>query len=82
MLRLRVKCVHILVGKPEGKRTLGRPRRRRQNDIKIWSYNGFRLNFTVLFRLRNKDQLWAVVNTVMNLLIQCRAGIIVSTQLI
>jgi hypothetical protein len=30
------KCVHrVLVGKPEGKRTLGRPRRRCEDNIKL-----------------------------------------------
>ena len=27
--------VHVLVGKPEGKRTLGRPRRRWEDNIKM-----------------------------------------------
>jgi hypothetical protein len=35
--RMRVKrnTYRVLVKKPEGKRPLGRPRRRRQNNVKI-----------------------------------------------
>jgi hypothetical protein len=29
------ECIRILVGKPEGKRPLGRPRRRRVDNIKM-----------------------------------------------
>ena len=29
------RIIRVLVGKPEGKRPLGRPRRRRENDIKM-----------------------------------------------
>jgi hypothetical protein len=31
----RRKCNRVLVGKPEGKRPLGRPRRRRENGIRM-----------------------------------------------
>jgi hypothetical protein len=30
------KCVNILVGKPEGKRPLGRPRRRWEGNIRMY----------------------------------------------
>jgi hypothetical protein len=29
------KCIEVSVGKPEGRRPLGRPRRKYKNDIKI-----------------------------------------------
>ena len=31
----RREVYRVLVGKPEGKRSLGRPRRRRENNIKM-----------------------------------------------
>jgi hypothetical protein len=55
------------VGKPEGKRTLGRPRRMREDNIKMvlreigWSG----MDWIVLAQYR--DQWRALVNTVMNL---------------
>jgi hypothetical protein len=57
----------ILVGKPEGKRPLGRPRRRCVDNIKIdlrqigWDGMGW-IDLT-----QDIDQWRAVVNTVMNL---------------
>jgi hypothetical protein len=57
----------ILVGKPEGKRRLGRPRRRwgiiselvfRKSDVKVW---------TACIWLEDRDQWSRLVNTVMNL---------------
>jgi hypothetical protein len=57
----------ILVGKPVGKRPLGRPRRRWVDNIKMdhieIGWNG--MNWIVLAQYR--DQWWALVNTVMNL---------------
>jgi hypothetical protein len=29
------RCIRVFVGKPEGKRPIGSPRRRRENNIKI-----------------------------------------------
>jgi hypothetical protein len=56
-----------IVGKPEGKRPHGRPRRKWKDDIKmdlkvIW-WEG--ADWILL--AENKDRWWAVVNTVMNL---------------
>jgi hypothetical protein len=56
----------ILVGKPEGKRPLGRPRSRWVNNIKMdireigWDGMDW-LNLT-----RDREQWWALVNMVMN----------------
>jgi hypothetical protein len=57
----------ILVGKPEGKRPLGRPRRRWVDNIKMdlreIGWNG--MDWIKL--AQDKDQWRALVNTVMNL---------------
>jgi hypothetical protein len=57
----------ILVGKPEGKRPLGRPRRRWVDNIKIdhreIGWDG--MDWIVL--AQDRDQWRALVNTVMNL---------------
>jgi hypothetical protein len=57
----------ILVGKPEGKRPLGRPRRRWVNNIKMdlreigWAGVGW------IDLAQDRDQWRALVNTVMNI---------------
>jgi hypothetical protein len=53
----------ILVGKPKGTRPLGRPRRRWEDDIKIYLRDG--VDWIVL--AQDRDQWRALVNTVMNL---------------
>jgi hypothetical protein len=53
----------ILVGKPEGKRPLGRPRRRWVDSIKIIGWDG--MDWIDL--AQDRDQWRALVNTVMNL---------------
>jgi hypothetical protein len=56
----------ILVGRPEGRRPLGRPRRRWEDNIKTdleevgWGMNWIELAM-------DRDRWWAVVNAVMNL---------------
>jgi hypothetical protein len=56
----------VLVGKPQGKRPLGRPKRRWENNIKTYlraiEWGG--LDSTDLVQWRH--QWWALVNTVMN----------------
>jgi hypothetical protein len=58
----------VLVGKPEGKRPLGRPRRRWKDNIMIdlltWSGRGG-MDWTDLGQ--DRDRWWVVVNAVMNL---------------
>jgi hypothetical protein len=61
------KAKRILVGNPEGKRPLGRPRRRCLNNIKMdlreigWD------GVDWIDLAQNRDQWRALVNTVMNL---------------
>jgi hypothetical protein len=50
----------ILVGKPEGKRLLGRPRRRSVDNIKIYGMDWIDL-------AQDRDQWSALVSMVMNL---------------
>jgi hypothetical protein len=56
----------ILVGRPEGRRQLGRPRRRWEDNIKIdLQVVGWRMDWIEL--AQDRDRWWAVVNAVMNL---------------
>jgi len=57
----------ILVGKPEWKRPRGRPRRRWEDNVRIYLRE---IGWEVadwMHLAQDRDQLWAVVNTVMNL---------------
>jgi hypothetical protein len=57
----------LLVGKPEGKRPLGRPRRRWMNNIKM-DLLEIRLNIVDSIGLAQDRYRWrALVNSVMNL---------------
>ena len=56
----------VLVGKPEGKRPLGRPRRRWVDNIKMdLQEMGGGGDWMEL--AQDRDRWWALVNTVMNL---------------
>jgi hypothetical protein len=60
------KCVQNLVGKPEGKRPLERPRRGQDNikiDLKVIVWEG--VNWLPV--AQDGDRLRALMNTVMNL---------------
>jgi hypothetical protein len=57
----------VLVGKLEGKRTLGRPRRRREDNIKM-DFQSVRCEDMDWINLaQDRDRWWALVNAVMNL---------------
>jgi hypothetical protein len=57
----------VLVGKPEGKRPLGRPRRRLEYNIKM-GHQGVGCGFMNWIELaQDRDRWWAFINTVMNL---------------
>jgi hypothetical protein len=57
----------ILVGKPKGKRPLGRPRRRLVDNIKIHLREVGWDGMDWIDLAQDRDQLRALVNTVMNL---------------
>jgi hypothetical protein len=57
----------ILVGKPEGKRPLGRPRSRRVDSIKIDLREMGWVGVDWIELAQDRDQWRALVNTVMNL---------------
>jgi hypothetical protein len=67
MNRVEEESYRILVGKPEGRRSLGRPRLRWVDNIKIdfreTGWDG--VDWVDL--AQDRDQWWALVNTVMNL---------------
>jgi hypothetical protein len=56
-----------LVGKPEGKRPLGRPRRRRENNIEMNLKERGWGGMDWIHQVQNSDQWKALVNTLMNL---------------
>jgi hypothetical protein len=59
----------VLVGRPEGKRPLGGPRRRWEDNIKM-DLREIGIDGAKLIRLaQDRVQWWACVNTVMNLLV-------------
>jgi hypothetical protein len=57
----------ILVGKPEGKRPLGRPRRRWVDNIKLYLRDRGWDGMGWIDLAQSRDQRRALVNTVMNL---------------
>jgi hypothetical protein len=58
---------NILVGRPEGRRPLGRPRCRWEDNIKMdLGEIGF-LDVDWIHLAQDRDRWWALVNTVMNL---------------
>ena len=63
----------VLVGKPEGKKPLGRPRRRWEDNIKMHLQEvggGLESSYLVL----DRDRLWSLVNAVMNLQVPLNTG--------
>ena len=64
----------VLVGKPEGKRPLGRPSHRWEDNIKM-DFQEVRCVAMDWIRLaQDRDRWWALVNAVMNLRVPYSAG--------
>jgi hypothetical protein len=61
------RCMKGLVGNPEGKRPLGRPRRWWENNIKIDLQEVGCGDMYWIDLAQDRDRLWAFVNAVMNL---------------
>ena len=57
----------VLVGKPEGKRPLGRPRRRWEDNIKVDLQEAGCGGKDWIDLAQDRDGWWALVNTVMNI---------------
>jgi hypothetical protein len=68
------KAYRLLVGKPEGKRPLGRPRRRWVDNIRMYlgKVGWGDVDWTGLARHRNRWR--ALVNSVLNLRVSLNAG--------
>jgi hypothetical protein len=60
------KAYMMLVGKPEGKRPLGRPRRRWVYNVKVDSRQIGWSGMDLIDLAQDRDQWRALVNTVMN----------------
>ena len=57
----------VLVGKPKGKRLLGRPRRRWEDNIKMALQEVVRGGMDWIYLAQDRDRCRALVNAVMNL---------------
>ena len=64
----------VLVGKPEGKRPFGRPRRRWENNIKTDLREVGCGGIDWIYLDQDRDRWRALVNTVMNLRVPKNAG--------
>jgi hypothetical protein len=65
----KINACRILVGNPEGKRPLGRPRRNWEDNIKIDLREIGWAGMAWIDLAQDRDQWRALVNTVMNLLV-------------
>ena len=68
------RCSRVLVGKSEGRRPLGRPRRRWEDNIKIYPL-GSEGGMDWIDLARDRDRWGAVVNAVMNFCVHKMWGI-------
>jgi hypothetical protein len=66
-MRERRGAYRVLVGKPEGRRPLGRPRRRWENNIKMDLREVGWGDVDWIDLAQDRDRRRALVNTVMNL---------------
>jgi len=64
----------VLVGKPEGKRPLERPRRRWEDNIKMDHHEVGCGDTDWIELAQDRDRWWALVNVVMNLRVPMNAG--------
>ena len=60
------RCVQSLVGKPKGKRSLERPRRTWEDNIKIYLQELGCGGVDWIELAQDRDRWWALVNAVMN----------------
>jgi len=60
----------VLLGRPEGKRPLGRPRRRWEDNIKVDLQEVGCGGMDWIDLAQDRDSWWALVNGVMNLWVQ------------
>jgi hypothetical protein len=64
----------VLVGNSEGKRPLGRPRRRWEDNIKMYFRQIGWGGMDWIYLARDMDHWWALVNTVVNLQVPKNVG--------
>ena len=69
----------VLVGKPEGKRPLGTPRRRLEDNIKMDLQEVGREGMDWIDLAQDRGRWWAVVNVVINLQVPKNAGNFLTT---
>ena len=66
-MRERRGVYRVVVGKPEGKRPLGRPRRRWEDNIKMDLQEVVCEGMDWIKVVQDRDRWWALVTAVMNL---------------
>ena len=60
-------CIQILVGKPQGRTSLGRPRRKWEDNIKMYLQKVEQGNMEWIDLAQDRDRWRSLVNAVMNL---------------
>jgi hypothetical protein len=74
----RRNSYRVLVGKPQGKRPVGRPRHRQDNikmDLRETGWGGM----DCIHLAQNGDQWWALINMVMNVRVPQNVGELLSS---